>query len=194
MFNLQRHGGYKEQKWKQKPKADGRASATAGAPAATAESVTDRLAGMHIAENSSQTNVLAATTQFGDAEPASQFSVCNPKTVWKPKSYGTVSETTTAAAEAEVTPAKKNTTASIKNLSDIFTVDNSTYSVARVRATFYPKFENEKSDQEVHSFFSFFILFLYYFPTFVHIFVICHANNWRGFCFVFMLYGQMIAF
>lgn len=30
-----------------------------------------------------------------------------------------------------------------------FTVDNYTFSRAQIRATFYPKFENEKSDQEV---------------------------------------------
>ncbi|CBI16268.3 unnamed protein product, partial [Vitis vinifera] len=32
-----------------------------------------------------------------------------------------------------------------------FTVDNSTYSLAQIRATFYPKFENEKSDQEIRT-------------------------------------------
>lgn len=35
------------------------------------------------------------------------------------------------------------------NMLENFTVDNSTYTHAQVRATFYPKFENEKSDQEV---------------------------------------------
>lgn len=35
------------------------------------------------------------------------------------------------------------------NLLENFTVDNSTYSLSQIRATFYPKFENEKSDQEV---------------------------------------------
>jgi Zn-dependent oligopeptidase len=30
-----------------------------------------------------------------------------------------------------------------------FEVDNNTFTEAQIRATFYPKFENEKSDQEV---------------------------------------------
>jgi hypothetical protein len=30
-----------------------------------------------------------------------------------------------------------------------FEVDNSTFMEAQIRATFYPKFENDKSDQEV---------------------------------------------
>lgn len=38
------------------------------------------------------------------------------------------------------------------NMLENFTVDNSTYTHAQVRATFYPKFENEKSDQEVRSY------------------------------------------
>ncbi|KAK7854665.1 trna ligase 1 [Quercus suber] len=37
------------------------------------------------------------------------------------------------------------------NMLENFTVDNSTYTHAQVRATFYPKFENEKSDQEVRT-------------------------------------------
>lgn len=38
---------------------------------------------------------------------------------------------------------------SVSKLLEDFIVDKSTYSRALVRATFYPKFENEKSDQEV---------------------------------------------
>jgi hypothetical protein len=30
-----------------------------------------------------------------------------------------------------------------------FAVDNNTFAQAQIRAAFYPKFENEKSDQEV---------------------------------------------
>nr|GEX92382.1 tRNA ligase 1 isoform X1 [Tanacetum cinerariifolium] len=35
--------------------------------------------------------------------------------------------------------------------SSVINVDNSTYVTAKIRATFYPKFENEKSDQEVRN-------------------------------------------
>jgi hypothetical protein len=31
-----------------------------------------------------------------------------------------------------------------------FSVDNSTFAEAQIRSAFYPKFENDKSDQEVH--------------------------------------------
>ncbi|KAL7126492.1 hypothetical protein ABFS83_14G191300 [Erythranthe nasuta] len=40
---------------------------------------------------------------------------------------------------------------SADKLLENFTVDSFTYSVAQVRATFYPKFENDKSDQEVRT-------------------------------------------
>lgn len=55
--------------------------------------------------------------------------------------------------EAEKTPNEQKNANSSElfkgNLLESFTVDNSTFSRAQVRATFYPKFENEKSDQEV---------------------------------------------
>lgn len=38
-----------------------------------------------------------------------------------------------------------------KRVLEDFTVDNSTYAQVQVRATFYPKFENEKSDQEIRT-------------------------------------------
>ncbi|XP_073021614.1 tRNA ligase 1-like isoform X9 [Primulina eburnea] len=37
------------------------------------------------------------------------------------------------------------------SLLDNFTADDSTYSVAKIRAAFYPKFENENSDQEIRT-------------------------------------------
>ncbi|KAL3834454.1 hypothetical protein ACJIZ3_009190 [Penstemon smallii] len=47
---------------------------------------------------------------------------------------------------------KSNTTSTgihndVDKLLENFTLDNSTYSLAQIRASFYPKFENEKSDQ-----------------------------------------------
>ncbi|XP_040970081.1 tRNA ligase 1-like [Gossypium hirsutum] len=72
--------------------------------------------------------------------------------VWKPKSYGTVTGSNAASA-ADVQTEKNNVDLSRiflnPNLLEIFKVDNSTYSLAQIRATFYPKFENEKSDQEI---------------------------------------------
>ncbi|TYI25926.1 hypothetical protein ES332_A05G080700v1 [Gossypium tomentosum] len=72
--------------------------------------------------------------------------------VWKPKSYGTVTGSNAASA-ADVQTEKNNVDLSRiflnPNLLENFKVDNSTYSLAQIRATFYPKFENEKSDQEI---------------------------------------------
>ncbi|XP_020967367.1 tRNA ligase 1-like [Arachis ipaensis] len=59
-----------------------------------------------------------------------------------------------AGAEAVVASPKTSGSPSLSklcsgNLLEKFTVDNSTYSQVQIRATFYPKFENEKSDQEI---------------------------------------------
>ncbi|CAN1281672.1 tRNA ligase 1 [Linum perenne] len=75
------------------------------------------------------------------------------KTVWKPKAYGTVSGASTV--ESDSTSVQKTSAALSQlfkgNLLENFTVDNSTYSRSQIRATFYPKFENEKSDQEIRT-------------------------------------------
>ncbi|KAK7262359.1 hypothetical protein RJT34_29928 [Clitoria ternatea] len=139
-----------QRKWKEKAKAEGPSSATGDA----AETVANRLAGMRIGETGVKTGA--------------QGSVA----IWKPKSYGTASGA--SVTEAENAPASKATVngvgidsnaASTKNsngtgclsklfsgsLLENFTVDKSTYSRSQVRATFYPKFENEKSDQEIRT-------------------------------------------
>ncbi|KAK7257736.1 hypothetical protein RIF29_31930 [Crotalaria pallida] len=144
------------QKWKEKPKADEKLSASRDAESAAAsavDTITNRMALMHIADNG------GAVLQ-------------GSKAIWKPKSYGTASRAATTA-EAETKSAsnvsgdgsatqvvaastKKSRGADLSKLfrSDLlesFTVDNSTYSRSQIRATFYPKFENEKSDQEVRT-------------------------------------------
>ncbi|XP_052118371.1 tRNA ligase 1-like isoform X2 [Arachis duranensis] len=60
----------------------------------------------------------------------------------------------TAGAEAVVASPKTSGSPSLSklfsgNLLEKFTLDNSTYLQAQIRATFYLKFENEKSDQEI---------------------------------------------
>lgn len=147
------------QTWNEKPKADEKLSATAtgdtAVSATAAETVTNRLGGMHISDNSG--------TVLQDS-----------KAIWKPKSYGTASgATTTTTAEVESTPASSAVQQDVastqkssaglsklfqSNLLENFTVDNSSYSLAQIRATFYPKFENEKSDQEVYDYMLSFIL------------------------------------
>ncbi|KAI4334436.1 hypothetical protein L6164_019131 [Bauhinia variegata] len=162
MHRKQRRGEYQEQRWKEKPRTD--------ATVCLAESVTGRLSGMNIAENIGQTNVSAATVQFEGVQPTNQDTVQGSKTIWKPKSYGTASGNTTA--EVANTPVSKMTVDNSRGKAEVasgrnssaglsklfgrkllenFTADNSTYSLAKVRATFYPKFENEKSDQEIRT-------------------------------------------
>ncbi|XP_019448701.1 PREDICTED: uncharacterized protein LOC109351630 isoform X6 [Lupinus angustifolius] len=145
--NQQRSG----QRWKEKPKADDNLSATRDAESAAAtatENVRNRLAVLHTADNS------------------------GTKARWKPKSYGTSSGAATPAetenksatkvtgdnlpVHADVASTKKSSNTGLSKLfqSELlenFTVDNSTYSRAQIRATFYPKFENEKSDQETRT-------------------------------------------
>lgn len=118
-----------KQKWKEKPKP----KAVTSASASVVEAVANKLGDLIISEN-------------------------NNGQIWKPTSYGTVSGPTAAAAATATATAvdiqteKRSVDLSkiLKpNLLDNFSVDNSTYSLAQIRATFYPKFENEKSDQEV---------------------------------------------
>ncbi|KAL5831218.1 hypothetical protein ACOSQ4_016572 [Xanthoceras sorbifolium] len=155
MPSNQRRGGYSQQGWKQKTNVQ--SSATEGASSATAEAVTNRLSGLNIAENSGQTHSSFPSTEFGGVQLANHGLVQGQKAIWKPKSYGTVSGATTAELEsaADAATAQKSSTSLSKlfkgNLLENFTVDNSTYSLAEIRATFYPKFENEKSDQEIRT-------------------------------------------
>lgn len=152
---MQRKGGPREQKWKEKTKTD-----------------SNRLGEWSATGSSGQTNVSVQPIQFGRVQ-VNQGPVQGHKGIWKPKSYGTVSGSTAVEAEVPVDKSKvgfqgngaglaapkKSSSGSSKlfkgNLLENFTVDNSTYAQVQVRATFYPKFENEKSDQEVRFFFPF---------------------------------------
>lgn len=152
-FALQRKGG---QKWKEKPNTD--------------SSGNNRLGEWSASGSSGQTQALVQPIQFGRVQ-VNPVPVQGQKGIWKPKSYGTVGRATTVEAEA---PADKSTAGLQRNgvglaapqksssgaskvfkgnLLENFTVDNSTYAQVQIRATFYPKFENEKSDQEVQLFF-----------------------------------------
>lgn len=87
------------------------------------------------------------------------------KVIWKSKLFGTVSEGVSTDVKgkaitcSEVSlerngdqkPGVVNSTSSLSKLTSEFTVDKSTQCLAQIRATFYPKFENEKSDQEVRT-------------------------------------------
>jgi len=119
--------------------------------AATTEAITDRLSSLDITESGAQSSIPVASLQFGSVGLAPQSLVQHQKVIWKPKSYGTVSGA--PKIEAEKTPNEQKSALLSKlfkgSLLENFTVDNSTFSRAQIRATFNPKFENEKSDQEV---------------------------------------------
>lgn len=139
----QRSAAHVQRRWKEKAKTEGQVSATGDAAATAAETVTNKLAGMSIGENGGKSGA--------------QGSIA----IWKPKAYGTVSGGTVTQVEngggveeASVASTQKSSGAGLSkifrdSLLKNFNVDNSTYSRAQIRATFYPKFENEKSDQEV---------------------------------------------
>lgn len=138
---------------------------------AAAEAVTNRFGGLAVDESSGQTyQVPDPSVQFGSVLPADLAPVQGQEAIWKPKSFGTVSGA--RSVEVEKTPIDKTGVEILGNGAEMavaekscaglsklfssnaladFTVDNSTYSLAQIRATFYPKFENEKSDQEIRT-------------------------------------------
>lgn len=151
---MQQRGGHKEQKLKEKPKPNVVSTDIEGSSASGVEAVSKRLEGLSVSGSSGPINVQQANQVLGQG----------PKAIWKPESYGTVSEVEETPVDrnvvlnqgsrvGEATTAQKSSIGLSKffkgNLLENFTVDNSTYAQAQVRATFYPKFENEKSDQEV---------------------------------------------
>ncbi|PKI62580.1 hypothetical protein CRG98_017002, partial [Punica granatum] len=156
----------KGQKGKEKPKPPTSSAAMAGPSAVVAEAVTSRIGGLSIAEHSGEARVALPASQSGIVHTVNQNQ--SPAAIWMPRAYGTA--TGADAAEAESIPVDQRageiqangsngsaTQSSSPGLSKLFSsnllegfsVDNSTYTCAQVRATFYPKFENEKSDQEV---------------------------------------------
>lgn len=151
---MQRKGRNKQHVWKQK--TDVPSSAAEGVPSsAIAEAVGDRLSGLSLDGKTGQVQSFIPATDIGSLRQAKQGTVQGQKEIWKPKSYCTVSETANdeVGSPSDAAAAPKSSTSLSQlfggNLLNKFTVDNSTYSLAEIRATFYPKFENEKSDQEV---------------------------------------------
>ncbi|XP_062187077.1 tRNA ligase 1 [Phragmites australis] len=98
------------------------------------------------------------------AEPFEKMSIASQSPaqagaaqLWVPRGYattatdaGVASSSSTAAPAAEQGVASEKLARIFKGAAD-FAVDNSTFTEAQIRATFYPKFENEKSDQETRT-------------------------------------------
>ncbi|TQD91064.1 hypothetical protein C1H46_023348 [Malus baccata] len=163
-YNQQR-GGRTEQKWTQKQKTDSPSMSTGDSSAA----VTNRVGELSLTGSNGQANASVEPTQFGKVQLANQGPVQGQKGIWMPKSYGTVSGAKAVEVEANVdkstvgtqgngagqAAAQKTRVGLSKlfngNLLENFTVDNSTYAQVQIRATFYPKFENEKTDGEIRT-------------------------------------------
>ncbi|KAM1654078.1 hypothetical protein ACFX2K_006517 [Malus domestica] len=163
-YNQQR-GGRTEQKWTQKQKTDSPSMSTGDSSAA----VTNRVGELSLTGSNGQANASVEPTQFGKVQLANQGPVQGQKGIWMPKSYVTVSGAKAVEVEANVdestvgtqgngagqAAAQKTRVGLSKlfngNLLENFTVDNSTYAQVQIRATFYPKFENEKTDGEIRT-------------------------------------------
>ncbi|KAM2986051.1 hypothetical protein FF2_006380 [Malus domestica] len=163
-YNQQR-GGRTEQKWTQKQKTDSPSMSTGDSSAA----VTNRVGELSLTGSNGQANASVEPTQFGKVQLANQGPVQGQKGIWMPKSYVTVSGAKAVEVEANVdestvgtqgngagqAAAQKTRVGLSKlfngNLLENFTVDNSTYAQVKIRATFYPKFENEKTDGEIRT-------------------------------------------
>ncbi|KAL7153795.1 hypothetical protein ABFS83_04G192500 [Erythranthe nasuta] len=168
----QKRGSSKESsRWVEKRKSDGPSTSSSASQSftnATAEAVSERFDTLSIAEGKEHSVASVPSVQFGSIGQKNHAPVRELRAVWKPKSYGTVSGATTVEVDkapldhktvlgnGTQTESAGKSNAVLSNLFsgrllENFTVDNSTCSVAQVRATFYPKFENEKSDQEVRT-------------------------------------------
>ncbi|KAL3653082.1 hypothetical protein CASFOL_002763 [Castilleja foliolosa] len=157
----QRRGGSKEHRWVEKPKPNNRSSSVSGG---FSNANTEAFSTLSVAESKDHSVAAVPSIQLRSVGVANNAPAHRQNAIWKPKSYGTVSKAITG--EVEKAPcdhakvpghgSKPESKAVLSNLSsnkllENFTLDNSTYSQAQVRATFYPKFENEKSDQEVRT-------------------------------------------
>ncbi|XP_051134259.1 tRNA ligase 1 [Andrographis paniculata] len=149
----QRCGVQKGQRWVEKSKSTKPFTSTSNA---TTEAVTQKLDALSVSESNGRSLLTGGVP------------VQEQKAIWKPKAYGTISGPTAVATNKAPVDQKMDqgtatqTESSTKSnavlsalfggkLVESFTVDNSTYSRAQVRATFYPKFENEKSDHEIRT-------------------------------------------
>ncbi|KAF6134723.1 hypothetical protein GIB67_002124 [Kingdonia uniflora] len=152
MPNRQGETGRKGSSWKEKPKLENPSLITNN------EINTNRIANLSIAEQSGDSNVPSSSIQFGSAPVVNPVTGNVQKPVWKPKvtNVSGVATVSGLSSGVEANPVAENSSAGLSGMfkgpiGADFNVDKHTYALAKVRATFYPKFENEKSDQEVRS-------------------------------------------
>lgn len=164
-------GAHKEQKWKEEPKPNRISTDMEGSSVSVVEDVTKRLDGLSFSEKYGPANASVQPILFGSVQLPNQVPIQGQNAIWKPNYYGTMSGATAVQVEetfvdksahlnqgtgvGQASTSQKSLVGLSKlfkgNLLESFTVDNSTFAQAQIRATFYPKFENEKSDQEVRT-------------------------------------------
>ncbi|PKA45602.1 hypothetical protein AXF42_Ash010941 [Apostasia shenzhenica] len=157
--------------WKEKPRVMPAASVAASGSGSGGDDVAERMTVMSIAEQATSGGngcSSSSSIQFGTLPVIVGHSAAKGQHpgLWMPKTYVTASEAavprataTAESAAAVVSIEKKRESDSAGSLTRLFqgplgenfVVDNNTFSRAQIRATFYPKFENEKSDQEVRT-------------------------------------------
>ncbi|KAK8967645.1 hypothetical protein KSP40_PGU006807 [Platanthera guangdongensis] len=141
-----------QRKWKEKPR-----SARADVSRGGAENVTEDIGKLSIAEPSNG----SSSALLGTLPATASHSIGKGRNrgVWLPKTYATSSTEAAESATAAVKTEKETAVGDTESLSRLFqgplgenfVVDNNTFSTAKIRATFYPKFENEKSDQDIRA-------------------------------------------
>lgn len=148
------HTAGERQQWKEKPRS------------ASINNVSESISNLSIADSVGGSNTGAgvigssSALQFGTM-PGNSIAKGSQRGVWLPKTYATASEVVAPAApsaaglstekEAEVGRAVSLSRLFQGQLGENFVVDNNTFTKAQIRATFYPKFENEKSDHEIRA-------------------------------------------
>ncbi|GAB2222695.1 hypothetical protein Droror1_Dr00016818 [Drosera rotundifolia] len=149
-----------QKKWKAKKNQNG-SSMMEGASSSTADTIVESLEELSISRL--PVNEPSTMSQFGNVEQ-NRTSVPGQKTVWKPRTYGTTTVDVQSLPGNQINIGNQTDVAGVNekksvdlsaafgpDLLENFNVDNTTYLHAQIRATFYPKFENEKSDQEVRT-------------------------------------------
>ncbi|KAL9252533.1 tRNA ligase 1-like protein [Drosera capensis] len=158
VISSNKHKGQK--KWKAKKNQNG-SSMMEGTSSSTTDTIIEQLTELSI--SGTPVNEPSATIQFGNVVQ-NQTSVPGLKTAWEPRSYGTTTVDVQSLPGNQINVGNQTDAATVTekksidlsaafrpDLLESFNVDNTTYSHAQIRATFYPKFENEKSDQEVRA-------------------------------------------
>ncbi|KAJ4813012.1 RNA ligase isoform 1 [Rhynchospora pubera] len=142
LVTMPRNRGKQRQQWREKHEE-------------TAQAVSSPSASDQISEGLSYISLSEAASQSFPESPT-QFTgtpTRRDKEIWVPKAgYATSASTVAVERKKEPVVSPVKLTELFKGpLGADFNEDGNTFARAQIRATFYPKFENEKSDQEIRT-------------------------------------------